>query len=121
MNWLFGIFVLTRSQANDINVSPFADIDTNGRKFDEFRTIDGSNNNILNPDWGKAGGPIIRFKNSFSYEDNVSKMSGNKRPSARMISNNCGYDYKKADIKSDVGLSDMSWQWGQFLGMYIFF
>ena len=37
------------------------------------RTLDGSGNNVLNPDWGKAGTQYVRVA-APNYADGVSKM-----------------------------------------------
>ncbi|MEE8143276.1 MAG: peroxidase family protein [Planctomycetota bacterium] len=78
----------------------------------EFRSIDGSGNNLANPLWGSAGIELLRVAPS-NYGDGVSTPAGADRPGARAVSNALcdqpapGYNEKFA--------SDMLWQWGQFL------
>lgn len=50
------------------------------------RTIDGSGNNVDDPQMGKAVIQLIRLADP-DYEDGVSELSGVSRPSARVVSN----------------------------------
>ena len=52
----------------------------------EDRTIDGSGNNIANPDWGSAGTQLLRLTLA-SYDDLTYVPAGGDRPSARAVSN----------------------------------
>ncbi|MFK7760491.1 MAG: peroxidase family protein [Phycisphaerales bacterium] len=79
----------------------------------EFRTIDGTNNNLTNPTWGAAGHELVRALPA-DYADGISTPSGASRPSARMISNLVAAQ-DGIDIPNTLGLSDFVWQWGQFL------
>ena len=87
----------------------------NKRKYDKrsrYRSIDGSNNNLLNPHMNEVDTALIRIANA-DYGDDISALAGANRPSPREISNTVlaqkksVYNYKLA--------SDMLWQWGQFL------
>lgn len=49
------------------------------------------------------------------YEDGVSTMSGENRPSARLISNNIHHQETGEVIPNNFGTSDFVWQWGQFI------
>ena len=77
-----------------------------------YRNIDGSNNNLLNSDWGMIGGGIMQYTDN-AYEDSVSMPSGSDRPNPRLISNNI-FD-QNAIMDNPYGLSDFIWNFGQFL------
>ncbi|MCB1063840.1 MAG: hypothetical protein KDN20_13070 [Verrucomicrobiae bacterium] len=78
----------------------------------EFRTIDGSGNNVENPEWGSVEQPFLRGVPA-DYADGVSAPSGENRPSARVISNAlCAQSESRPNRR---GASDFVWQWGQFL------
>ena len=49
-------------------------------------SIDGTGNNLANPDWGSAGTDLLRIAPA-AYADGVSAPAGADRPSARVISN----------------------------------
>jgi hypothetical protein len=78
----------------------------------EVRTIDGSNNNIRNPEYGAAGVRLIRNVGS-DYADGVEEPAGQYRLSARIISNILAV--QKETILNLRGASDFVWQWGQFI------
>ena len=77
-----------------------------------FRTIDGSGNNLTNPDWGKRDTQLRRLIPS-DYSDRISMPSGSDRPSARVISS--GVSAQFAPMPNSKKLSNWFWQWGQFL------
>lgn len=79
----------------------------------EFRSIDGSGNNIANPSWGQAGGSFIRLAPP-EYTDGISSPAGADRPGAREISNALA-DQGDEDVLSDRFLSAMMYAWGQFI------
>ena len=78
----------------------------------EFRTIDGSNNNVANPTLGMADTVLRRIAPS-DYGDGSSSPAGQSRASARLISN-LVLDQPES-IENSNQLSSMVWQWGQFL------
>lgn len=78
----------------------------------EFRSIDGSGNNRANPSWGKAETPEFRMVPA-DYADGVSEPSGSDRPSARAVSN--AVCLQTDSEPNAAGVSDMVWQWGQFI------
>ena len=80
----------------------------------EVRTIDGSLNNNANPLWGAAFTQLKRWGGP-EYEDGVSTMSGENRPSARLISNNIQHRETGEVIPNNFGTSDFVWQWGQLI------
>src|SRR5262250_671208 len=53
----------------------------------EFRTFDGTGNNVVHPDWGAAGTHLLRQASGAHYSDGTSSMGGVGRPSPRVISN----------------------------------
>ena len=76
-----------------------------------YRSIDGAGNNEINSSWGQAKIEQRRlFTNS--YADGVSSID-ESLPSARLVSNNIAA--QDESIINDRGLTDMVWQWGQFL------
>ncbi len=79
----------------------------------EVREIDGSNNNLENPDLGTPGQPLLRIADA-DYADGISEPGGEDRPSAREISNALS-DTGGEDTRSDRGLSAFIYVWGQFI------
>ncbi len=79
---------------------------------EEFRSIDGTGNNVANPDWGSVEQPFLRVSTA-DYVDGVSEPAGALRPSARVISNEI-HD-QPGSLINRRGASDFLWQWGQFL------
>lgn len=78
----------------------------------EFRSTDGSGNNVENPDWGRAETPLVRLARA-AYSDGLSSPAGADRPSARLVS-----DIVVAQpgrLPNGVGASDFLWAWGQFV------
>src|SRR4051812_32912676 len=51
-----------------------------------YRSIDGTGNNRLHPDWGSTNEQLIRVAPA-AYADSVSAPAGADRPSARDVSN----------------------------------
>lgn len=78
----------------------------------QYRTIDGTGNNVANPTWGAANIELLRQGPS-AYSDGVSSLAGATRPSPRLISNNIVGQNQL--ILNQNGVSDWVWQWGQFL------
>ena len=78
----------------------------------EFRSIDGTGNNLTEDLWGSSGSLFLRKVQS-SYGDDVASMGGEDRPSAREISN--AVMAQDGPILSALGTSDVFWLWGQFL------
>lgn len=77
-----------------------------------FRSIDGSGNNLFDPTLGQAKQPLRRIAPS-AYSDGQSAMAGAERPSARVVSNIV--HAQSESIPDPSGLSDLFWQWSQFL------
>ena len=78
----------------------------------EFRSIDGSGNNPIDPLRGAAGTPLLRLMVP-SYPDGVGAPTGVGQKSAREISNLVVA--QEHDVSSAAHTSDYLWQWGQFL------
>jgi hypothetical protein len=78
----------------------------------EARTYDGSMNNPDNPDWGRAGGPLMRMTTN-GYGDGVSSMGGTTRPNPRYISTMLFEQHES--LPNARGISDFGWAFGQFI------
>ena len=77
-----------------------------------YRTIDGTGNNLANPDWGAANTDLLRIAPA-AFGDGISDMAGANRPSPREISN--AVAAQTDAILNNRHMSDWVWQWGQFL------
>jgi peroxidase len=77
-----------------------------------IRSIDGSGNNLDDPQMGAAFTPLLRLM-APEYADGVSELAGPNRPSPRVISN--VVNAQDVSIPDPLGSSDYLWQWGQFL------
>lgn len=98
----------------------------NAQPVTNIRSIDGLGNNLANPQWGAAGTMLPRasetpYSTGAFYPDDGSGAtffggpgSNTLAPNPRDISNTL-YDARGKDYPSERGLSNMSWQWGQFL------
>jgi peroxidase len=79
----------------------------------EVRSIDGTGNNLLNPEWGSTGEMFLRIAPE-AYEDGVSSLAGSNRPSPREISN--ALVAQSPDTPSNsLQLSSLMQFWGQFI------
>jgi peroxidase len=78
----------------------------------DYRTIDGTGNNISNPSWGSADIQLMR-KAPVDYPIGTSSPAGATRKSPREISNIMAT--QKESMLNSLGASDFIWQWGQFL------
>lgn len=79
----------------------------------QVRSIDGTGNNLENPDFGSAGIELLRVADN-DYADGISAPAGEDRPSAREISNVLA----TADVDgttSERNLTSFVFAWGQFL------
>ncbi|MEO1252708.1 MAG: peroxidase family protein [Pseudomonadota bacterium] len=79
----------------------------------DYRTIDGSDNNLGDPAMGEALTQLSRLASS-KYPDGVSSMTYPNRPGARHISN-AVFDQGEQSTPNPFHKSDFVWQWGQFL------
>lgn len=78
----------------------------------EARTIDGTNNNLQNQDWGSANVSLLRQVPP-DYENGSWTPSGYNRPNVREISN--AVAAQDRPIYNEKYATDMVWQWGQFI------
>jgi peroxidase len=79
---------------------------------DEYRSLDGTGNNISNPSWGSVGTQLLRMV-AEDYADGVSEPAGATRKSPRAISNIMAT--QEESMLNSLEASDFIWQWGQFL------
>jgi peroxidase len=79
----------------------------------EYRSFDGTGNNLAHPDWGAGGALLLRGPSGAHYPDGISSMAGAGRPSPRALSN--ALFSQPRPVFSTVGHSDFIWVWGQFL------
>ena len=75
-----------------------------------FRTIDGSNNNLDNIEYGQTGENLLRLTPA-SYADGIQELADGPNP--RVISN--VVFSQSESILNNRNLSDYVWLWGQFL------
>jgi len=78
----------------------------------EYRSIDGTGNNLDNPSYGSAEITLLRLS-GVAYDDDISAPAGVSRESARVISNAVASQSEL--IPNHAKASDFIWQWGQFL------
>ncbi|MFK8057718.1 MAG: peroxidase family protein [Saprospiraceae bacterium] len=78
----------------------------------EYRTIDGSNNNPVNVLWGVTDAQMQRWDTA-CYGDSISTPAGANRPNPREISNAL-FD-QNLTLIDPTGLSDFCWVFGQFI------
>ncbi|WP_231734116.1 peroxidase family protein [Calycomorphotria hydatis] len=74
--------------------------------------IDGTGNNVDNPDWGSVDVELLRYTTA-EYGDGVYTPAGEDRPSAREVSNTIAA--QTDSVVNDRGLTDYIWIWGQFI------
>lgn len=79
---------------------------------DNYRTIDGTINNLEHTSWGAAGVNLIRFTDA-DYADGISAPAGPNRANPREISN--ALFAQENPINDPLNLSDFCWVWGQFI------
>ncbi|WP_442512001.1 peroxidase family protein [Novipirellula sp. SH528] len=80
---------------------------------DEVRSIDGTGNNLDNPEFGAANIPLLRVADA-DYADGISEPAGADRPSAREISNTLSAADPEGTT-NDRDLTDFVYLWGQFI------
>ncbi len=81
--------------------------------LDEFRSFDGTGNNIADPLLGNAGTQLLRAAPA-EYADGISELAGADRPSAREVSNALAAQDPDA-VGNSRELSAFVFLWGQFL------
>ena len=83
-----------------------------GDDVGEFRSVDGTGNNLGAPTMGTANQPLMRRMGP-DYADGYDMPSGSHRPSARQVSNAV---LAQTDSRPNArGATDYLWAWGQFL------
>lgn len=80
---------------------------------DEFRSIDGTGNNLADPLLGSAGQNLIRMADA-DYSDGIAEPAGAERPGAREISNQLS-SVSGLEARSGRDLTAFIYVWGQFL------
>ncbi|EAZ93186.1 peroxidase family protein [Crocosphaera chwakensis] len=82
----------------------------------EFRSMDGTGNNVNNPTLGSVGSNLIRLS-GVAYDDGFAiprgKLNPGVLPSPRAISN--AISAQSFSIPNSSKVTDWVWQWGQFL------
>jgi len=80
----------------------------------KYRSFDGTCNNLLNPNWGRALTPQERLLPPV-YDDGIwaekIQFNGRPLPNARMLSSVVATD----ENHPSIGMTHMSMQWGQFI------
>jgi len=74
-----------------------------------FRTIDGTGNNLTNPQWGSTDEQLVR-KAPAEYGDGISSLAGADRPGPRVISNAI-VAHGDEEALNDRQLSNYSYVW----------
>lgn len=78
----------------------------------DIRSYDGQDNNLSNPNWGKAGEQLKRVT-QVSYSDYIAAPGGKSRMNPRAISN--AMFAQDEPIQDALSLSDYTWVFGQFI------
>lgn len=78
-----------------------------------LRSIDGSNNNLNNPNWGKSYTPVKRITPP-RYQDGVGEMLYNL-PNPRFLSQLIGKLPGNTVVPNKLNLTMLFGTWGQFL------
>src|SRR5689334_15903372 len=95
-----GISLASAPQAADTPTLPF-----------ELRSLDGSANNTMHRDWGRAGTQYPRVARA-NYTDGIARpVTG---PPARYLSNRI-FDDVGQNLFSENDISQWGWAWGQFI------
>ncbi len=81
--------------------------------YTQYRSIDGTGNNLAHPRWGATEEHLLRGPSGVHYADGVSAMGGAGRPSPRDVSN--ALFQQDVSIPNTHRISDFIWTWGQFL------
>lgn len=86
-----------------------------GQELDRnlYRTIDGTYNNLQNPQWGAANENLRLLRQQMGYADGIAAPGGTDRPNPREISNRI---FSQEGLLNDpMQLSDFTWVFGQFI------
>ncbi|MGF1492336.1 MAG: peroxidase family protein [Microcoleaceae cyanobacterium] len=104
------------AQFRNGSFNPDTDIVFLGGEPVEFRTFDGTENNLENPQLGSTDIQLLRL-GDVSYADGISEPRGgdpSSLPSPREVSNAVAAQ-GTTSTPSTAGITDWFWQWGQFL------
>ena len=93
-------------------LSPAAVLLCAGLALGDNRSYDGSGNNLANTQWGMAGAALLRVAPA-AYTDGLSAMARSTSANPRDISNLVVR--QTVSTPNSRGMSDMVWQWGQFV------
>ncbi len=74
-----------------------------------YRSLDGSGNNLANPDWGSVGALELRIAPA-GFADGIGAPAGPSRENARVISNEV--NQQTSFVFSENYLTDLSWVLG---------
>lgn len=93
----------------------FFGFSTFAQQFDikNYRTYDGSNNNLAHPGWGMAKDNVLHNIPT-AFSDSMSAPAGKDRPNPRVISNSL-LAQNGSLLDTRMGLSDYTWAFGQLL------
>lgn len=79
----------------------------------DYRSLDGTGNNLENPEWGSSGTSLGRTMDHGYYDGSGTDIAGIDRPNPRDVSNAVG---DQTELTANAkGASDLFWQWGQFI------
>ncbi len=84
----------------------------NAQTRQKYRTIDGTFNNLSNPNWGAANSPLFR-ELPVEYSDGKNALAGASRANTRAISNKLSNEPE--DDHNDRGMAGLFYIWGQFI------
>ncbi|MBE9137977.1 VCBS repeat-containing protein [Nodosilinea sp. LEGE 07088] len=84
-----------------------------GQSGTEYATLDGSNNNLANPELGRVG-TQLRVDYTQEYGDGIRSLAGEERANVRDISN--AIFAQDASIPDPTGATGFMLAWSQFLG-----
>ncbi len=86
--------------------------DTCSVDCDNFYSLDGTNNNTDNTNYGAVGAHLLNTA-PLDYGDGISTPAGAERTNARVISN--ALAQQDSIVESDRGLTNLIWAFGQFV------
>lgn len=99
-------------------ISPFITAIRTNAVPAEYRSIDGSGNNVTNANYGTPGTQLIRLA-APAYDDHISTPRGgygtSSLPNPRTISNKVAAQRSPEDRPNTTNTTNMVFQWGQFL------
>lgn len=113
-SWFTKALLVVLGLVSVFAISPFITAIRTDAAPTEYRTIDGSDNNVANPNYGKTGTQLIRLADP-AYEDGISSPAGSNRPNPRTISNVVAAQDDPENRPNITDTTNMVFQWGQFL------